>query len=61
MSPGLTVSTGSASFPDDGKSFESLIAVADARMYEAKTARRKDEPDGSGYQRFTGRRSMPLN
>lgn len=57
----LSVSLGSSSFPEDGKSFDALIAVADARMYDAKSSRRKDDPDGSGYQRFTGRRSVPVN
>ena len=57
----LSVSMGSASFPEDGKSFEALIAVADARMYGVKSSRRKGDPDGSGYQRFTGRRSVPVN
>ena len=57
----LSVSMGSSSFPEDGKSFDALIAVADARMYEVKSSRRKGDPDGSGYQRFTGRRSMPVN
>ncbi len=57
----LSVSLGSASFPEDGKTFDALMAVADARMYDAKTHRSKDAPDGSGYQRFTGRRSVPVN
>jgi diguanylate cyclase (GGDEF)-like protein/putative nucleotidyltransferase with HDIG domain len=57
----LSVSMGSASFPDDGKTLDALIAVADARMYDVKTARRKDQPDGDGYQRFTGRRTVPVN
>ena len=57
----LSVSMGSASFPEDGRSFEALIAVADARMYGVKSSRRKGTPDGSGYQRFTGRRSVPVN
>ena len=57
----LSVSMGSSSFPEDGKSFDALIAVADARMYDVKSSRRKDKPDGAGYQRFTGRRSVPVN
>ncbi|PYT14235.1 MAG: hypothetical protein DMF51_08945, partial [Acidobacteria bacterium] len=57
----LSVSLGSASFPQDGTTFDALIAVADARMYDAKTSHRKDQADGSGYQRFTGRRSVPVN
>ncbi|HYS77274.1 MAG TPA: GGDEF domain-containing protein, partial [Candidatus Dormibacteraeota bacterium] len=57
----LSVSMGSASFPEDGKTFDALIAIADARMYDAKVSHRKDRPDASGYQRFTGRRSVPVN
>ncbi len=57
----LSVSMGSASFPEDGKSFEALISVADVRMYDVKSSRRKEDSDGSGYQRFTGRRSVPVN
>jgi len=57
----LTLSMGTASFPEDGKSLDALIAVADARMYDVKAAHRKDKPEGSGYQRFTGRRSVGLN
>jgi diguanylate cyclase (GGDEF)-like protein/putative nucleotidyltransferase with HDIG domain len=57
----LSVSMGAASFPEDGKSFDALIAVADARMYDAKSSSRKGDPSGSGYQRFTGRRSVGVN
>ena len=58
----ISVSMGSASFPEDGRSFEALMAVADARMYEVKFARRKrPQDDPEGYQRFTGRRSVPVN
>ncbi len=57
----LSVSMGTASFPEDGKTLDALIAVADARMYDVKTARRKGQPDESGYQRFTGRRNVPVN
>ena len=57
----LKVSMGTASFPEDGRTFESLLAVADARMYEGKSRRRGGKPEGEGYQRFTGRRSVPVN
>jgi len=30
-------------------------------MYDVKSSRRKDDPSGSGYQRFTGRRSVGVN
>ena len=57
----LSISMGTSSFPEDGKTFDTLIAVADARMYDAKPSRHKAGPDGSGYQRFTGRRGVTLN
>jgi diguanylate cyclase (GGDEF)-like protein/putative nucleotidyltransferase with HDIG domain len=57
----LSVSMGVSSFPEDGRSFDALIAVADARMYEVKSSRRKGDSDGSGYQRFTGRRTVGVN
>ncbi|MFQ5876238.1 MAG: diguanylate cyclase [Acidobacteriota bacterium] len=58
----VSVSMGAASFPEDGRSFEALLAVADSRMYEDKFKHRgRPVHDESGYQRFTGRRSVPLN
>ena len=36
----VTMSIGVASFPEDGRSVDELIAVADARMYSAKHGRR---------------------
>jgi diguanylate cyclase (GGDEF)-like protein/putative nucleotidyltransferase with HDIG domain len=57
----LTVSMGSASFPEDGRTFEALIAVADARLYETKHTASGQPADGEGYQRFAGRRDVPVN
>jgi diguanylate cyclase (GGDEF)-like protein/putative nucleotidyltransferase with HDIG domain len=57
----ITVGMGAASFPEDGRTFEALMAVADARMYEEKSARRNLRPDQEGYQRFAGRRDVPVN
>jgi diguanylate cyclase (GGDEF)-like protein/putative nucleotidyltransferase with HDIG domain len=57
----VSVSMGSASFPEDGRTFEALMAVADARMYEQKQARRNRTPHRGDYQRFTGRRGVPMN
>lgn len=57
----LAVSMGVSSFPEDGRSFDALIGVADARMYEVKSSHRKGDSDGSGYQRFTGRRTVGVN
>ena len=36
----LTISVGAAVFPADGDSYEALLQVADARMYEDKAARK---------------------
>jgi diguanylate cyclase (GGDEF)-like protein len=36
----VSVSVGVASFPDDGKRYEDLLAVADARMYRRKAGLR---------------------
>jgi diguanylate cyclase (GGDEF)-like protein/putative nucleotidyltransferase with HDIG domain len=57
----LSASLGSASFPEDGRSFDALLAVADARMYEAKSERGGRQPESEGYQKFSGRRDVPVN
>jgi GGDEF domain-containing protein len=36
----LTISVGAAVFPADGDSYEALLQIADARMYEDKAARK---------------------
>jgi GGDEF domain-containing protein len=41
----LSISAGTAVFPDDGDSLERLFAVADSRMYERKFGRH-----ASGFQ-----------
>jgi diguanylate cyclase (GGDEF)-like protein len=38
----LTISAGAAVFPHDGDSYESLLAKADSRMYQDKSARKSD-------------------
>jgi GGDEF domain-containing protein len=43
----LSISAGPARFPEDGTTFEELLAVADERMYRDKAVRRS---------RSTGRR-----
>jgi diguanylate cyclase (GGDEF)-like protein len=45
----LSVSAGAAVFPQDGKAYESLLAVADRRMYQDKTQRKQGRrhPRGS--------------
>lgn len=41
----VTISVGVASFPDDGRSYEDLLAVADARMYRRKAL---EKPSAGG-------------
>ena len=36
----LSISAGAARFPDDGSTFEELLAAADERMYRDKAGRR---------------------
>jgi GGDEF domain-containing protein len=36
----LSISAGAARFPDEGTTFEELLAAADERMYRDKAARR---------------------
>jgi len=42
MSIPLSISAGSAVFPHDGDSYESLLAKADSRMYRNKVVRKRD-------------------
>ena len=42
MSIPLSISAGSAVFPHDGDSYESLLAKADSRMYRDKVARKSE-------------------
>ena len=46
----LSISAGPARFPEDGRTFEELLAVADERMYHDKAGRRS---------RSAGRRPLP--
>ena len=48
----LAISAGAAIFPHDGDSYEALLGVADGRMYNDKT-RRKRETSSAG-------RAMPV-
>jgi diguanylate cyclase (GGDEF)-like protein/putative nucleotidyltransferase with HDIG domain len=57
----LAVSMGAASFPEDGRTFEGLLAVADTRLQEEKLTRRPRAADGARVQRFSGRRDVPVN
>src|SRR6185436_20047890 len=44
----LGASAGVSVFPDDGATYEVLIAEADRRMYQDKAGRKKDGSPGSG-------------
>jgi diguanylate cyclase (GGDEF)-like protein/putative nucleotidyltransferase with HDIG domain len=43
----LSISIGSAVFPHDGSTYETLLAIADSRMYADKTERKRKEGSGN--------------
>ncbi|MFN3947521.1 MAG: GGDEF domain-containing protein [Aquificaceae bacterium] len=43
----LSFSLGFACYPEDGKSFEELLKIADKRMYENKKKRKQGESFGA--------------
>ena len=49
----LGISVGCAVFPEDGQTHETLLAVADSRMYKNKTGRKHRAPSGATVQRAT--------
>jgi diguanylate cyclase (GGDEF)-like protein len=57
----VTVSMGAACYPEDGRTYESLISVADARMYTEKFSRRGAGADPSVLLRFPGRTDISVN
>ncbi len=57
----ISLSMGASSFPEDGRTFDALLAVADARMYDQKFTRRRKPHGSEDYQKFTGRRDVPVN
>jgi len=57
----VTVSMGAASFPEDGRTYEALISVADTRMYHEKFARRGAAADPNLFLRFPGRTDTSVN
>ena len=54
----LGISIGAAVFPQDGESYEALLATADSRMYRDKT-RRKREIAGAQSSGESGRGTSP--
>lgn len=57
----VTVSMGAACYPEDGRTYESLISVADARMYTEKFSRRGAGADPNFLLRFPGRTDISVN
>jgi diguanylate cyclase (GGDEF)-like protein/putative nucleotidyltransferase with HDIG domain len=57
----VSVSMGAASFPEDGRTYEALISVADTRMYHNKFARRGPGADPTLGLRFPGRTDISVN
>jgi diguanylate cyclase (GGDEF)-like protein len=60
----LGISVGAAVFPQDGESYEALLATADSRMYQDKSGRKRRSgrddatpsarvPDNAGYPELT--------
>jgi GGDEF domain-containing protein len=49
----LSISAGAARFPDDGRTFDALLAAADERMYRDKAGRRSrtSGPDALAHDR----------
>jgi diguanylate cyclase (GGDEF)-like protein len=46
----LSISVGAAVFPADGDSYEALLQVADARMYEDKAARKHKQAERASHR-----------
>ena len=55
----LGISVGSAVFPQDGESYESLLAVADSRMYQDKAQRKKRGTRDTGRHEIIARSPFP--
>jgi diguanylate cyclase (GGDEF)-like protein len=54
----LGISVGSAIFPSDGESYETLLATADSRMYQDKTGRKRR---GAVREPRPGEPPLPIN
>jgi len=57
----VTVSLGAATFPDDARTHEALLAVAEARRLDRLLTHRRRPADGDRYVRFPGRPDTPVN
>ena len=57
----VTASLGAATFPDDARTHEALLAVAEARRLDRLLTHRHRPADGGRYLRFPGRPDTPVN
>ncbi len=57
----VTVSLGAATFPDDARTHEALLAVAEARRVDRLLTHRRRPSDGARHVRFPGRPDTPVN
>jgi diguanylate cyclase (GGDEF)-like protein len=55
----LGISVGAAVFPQDGESYESLLAVADNRMYQDKAMRKKRGTRDTGHREIIASSPYP--
>jgi len=57
----VDVTLGAAAFPADGRTHETLLAVAEARRLDRLFARRRRPEDAEKHLRFPGRPDVPVN
>jgi len=57
----VRVTIGAAAFPDDGRTHESLLAVAEARRLDRLLARRRRPEDADRHVHFPSRRDVTVN
>ena len=57
----VTASLGAATFPDDARTHEALLAVAQARRLDRLLTRRRRPGDAGRQMRFPGRSDTPVN
>lgn len=61
LSVTVTACVGSATFPDDARTHETLLAVAEARRRDRLLTLRRRPTDAAQYLRFPGRPDTPVN
>lgn len=57
----VTASVGAATFPDDARTHEALLAVAEARRLDRLMTHRRRPTDAGRFVRFPGRPDTPVN